>query len=481
MIDNMSSQQVDQQVNELIFDTEQYTLKSFTADDQTVNCRCYEKIVYVKYPVNVKFQRMNIYIPEAYFNGQSCGAFTAETAPVFLPNNVGGYMPAEPVIPGINRLSGEANAAFIALSKGYVVAAPAIRGRILRDRGGNFSGKAPACIVDLKAAVRFLHFNQHLIPADTSRIIVNGTSAGAALTALLGTTANHPDYEPYLEKLGAAQAMDDVFAVSAYSPITNLEYSDMAYEWQFNGIRNYHNIDISMLDYKVHREEDAGCLTDQHMTVSDQLKILFPAYLNGLKLQLPDGDELTLDENGDGLFKDYLKSLIIASAQAALLAGADLSAFEWVIIQQGQVVDMDFTRYIGYVGRMKIPPAFDALDLSSGENSLFGQATIEAQHFTRFALDHDAAGGSMADVAVVKLMNPMHYIFSRNASLARHWRIRHGTLDRDTSLAIPVILAVSLQQAGCDVDLALPWGRPHSGDYDLDELFNWIESIIDIQ
>lgn len=38
-----------------------------------------------------------------------------------------------------------------------------------------------------------------------------------------------------MKALGAAPAKDDIFAVSAYCPITNLEHSDRAYEWQFSG------------------------------------------------------------------------------------------------------------------------------------------------------------------------------------------------------------------------------------------------------
>ncbi len=30
---------------------------------------------------------------------------------------------------------------------------------------------------------------------------------------------------------------------------------------------------------------------------------------------------------------------------------------------------------------------------------------------------------------------------------------------------------------GKDVDFALPWDRPHGGDYDLDELFDWMERV----
>jgi len=74
-------------------------------------------------------------------------------------------------------------------------------------------------------------------------------------------------------------------------------------------------------------------------------------------------------------------------------------------------------------------------------------------------------------------MNPMPYIGQINTTTAKHWRIRHGTKDKDTGLAISVILATRLQNNGIDVNFELPWERPHSGDYDLEELFSWVDSI----
>ena len=44
-------------------------------------------------------------------------------------------------------------------------------------------------------------------------------------------------------------------------------------------------------------------------------------------------------------------------------------------------------------------------------------------------------------------------------------------------MAISAILATTLKNKGFDVDYAVPWGVPHSGDYDLDELFAWMEKI----
>lgn len=471
-----AAQQENNAVYSLDFHADHYTVKTFTLNGQTITYRAFEDLVYVQHPVDTKYERMNVYVPEEYYQEKSLGGYTAETAPIFLPNEVGGYMPGEPGIPGEGR-DGNPNAAIVALSKGYIVASPGARGRVTQDESGQYTGKAPACIVDLKAAVRYLRYNDKVMPGDTEKIISNGTSAGGALSALLGATGNNKDYEPYLKALGAAEARDDIFAVSAYCPITNVDHADMAYEWQFNGINDYKKIEMSMLDFKMQRKEVAGTLTAEQIKTSDLLKPLFPAYLNSLGLKTADGIDLTLDADGNGSFKDYVKSFIIASAQNALDNGKDLSALAWITIQDGKVTDIAFDQYIAYAGRMKTPPAFDGLDLSGGENSLFGTTTVDAQHFTPFSLEYSAVNGSLADPAIVKLMNPMNYIGAEGATTSKYWRIRHGTIDRDTSLAIPVILATTLENKGFDVDFALPWDRPHSGDYDLDELFAWIGSV----
>ena len=75
------------------------------------------------------------------------------------------------------------------------------------------------------------------------------------------------------------------------------------------------------------------------------------------------------------------------------------------------------------------------------------------------------------------MMNPLNYIGTKGTTVAKHWRIRHGAIDSDTSVAISAILSTTLKNKGFDVDYAVPWGVPHSGDYDLDELFAWMEKI----
>ena len=224
----------------LKFNAKNYTKETLQLDGQAVAFRAYRNVVYVAKPASAAAESMSIFIPEAYFQkGGTVNGYTAKTAPIFLPNGVGGYMPGESKEPSASeRMSGGANASLVALSKGYVVAAPAVRGRTtVGDDGKTYVGKAPALLVDYKAAVRYLRHNRHRLPAgNTDRIISDGTSAGGALSALLGATGNSKEYDAELRAVGAANERDDIFAAMAYCPITDLDHADMAYEWMFNGV-----------------------------------------------------------------------------------------------------------------------------------------------------------------------------------------------------------------------------------------------------
>jgi hypothetical protein len=451
--------------NTLQFDASKYIIQSQEFQGKNVKVRAFEKVVYVANPADAAQEVMNIYVPEEYFNGGAINGYTAETAPIFFPNRVGGYMPAQPAT-FINTPQGggfgrpPSNAVVMALSKGFVVASAGARGRTSPQ------GKAPAGIIDLKAAVRYLKFNDKLMAGDANKIISNGTSAGGAMSSLLGATGNHPDYEPYLKAIGAANATDDIFAISAYCPIINLENADMAYEWQFNTIHSY----------KFRGRE--GVLDSDAIKISDDLKKAFPDYLNSLNLKSLDKKPLKLDASGEGNFKELVKSYIVASAQKAVETGVDLSKHNFLKIENGRVLSIDFDGYLVYMERMKTPPAFDDLGNKSFENSLFGTATIENQHFTAFSMQHSkATNTSMAEPQQIKMMNPMLYIGDKNAKTATHWRVRHGAKDKDTGFAVPVMLATMLQNKSFKVDFALPWDKPHSGDYDLEELFVWIKGL----
>ena len=129
------------------------------------------------------------------------------------------------------------------------------------------------------------------------------------------------------------------------------------------------------------------------------------------------------------------------------------------------------------MGTVKDPPDFEGIDISSGENQLFGDEHQDTRHFTAYSAANSAVkGAGKADEATIKMMNPLSYLNEKTAP--QHWRIRVGTKDRDTSHAIAAILAAKLRNSGKNVDMAMPWGVPHSGDYDLDELFAWMDSVV---
>ena len=45
------------------------------------------------------------------------------------------------------------------------------------------------------------------------------------------------------------------------------------------------------------------------------------------------------------------------------------------------------------------------------------------------------------------------------------------------SLFIPLMFATKLKNQGISTDLAFPWETGHSGDYDLEEVFEFIDNI----
>lgn len=151
----------------LKFEKNHYTIEEVTLCGETVRFRAFRDLVYVEKPVNAEFQKMNLFVPESYYEGASMNGCDLLSAPVFMPNTVGGYMPGPADEPGTNPfLQGKPNTIFRALQHGYVVVSPAIRGRVQKDEDGHYNGKAPACVVDYKAAVRYLHFFADELPGD---------------------------------------------------------------------------------------------------------------------------------------------------------------------------------------------------------------------------------------------------------------------------------------------------------------------------
>ena len=475
----------------LTFDINNYESMTGTVDNKEIKYRAFEYIPYVSNPIDIDQQYINIYIPEEYFNNGTVNGYNTQTAPIFMPNNVGGYMPSQPMAPKVEN--NKPNSALYALSRGYVVASPATRGRTNKASDGNFIGKAPAVIVDLQAATAYLHANDATMPGNAKRIITNGTSAGGAVSLLQGATGNTSDYQPYLQALGAATASTDVYASSAYAPITNLDAADMAYEWSYNGITSFNKVTMGQGELPqanvggapapMQRSVQRVNLTNDDVAYSDLLKSHFPDYVNNLQLRDRTGVILKLDKKGNGTFKQYVKSFIIDAANKAKSNGSDLSRYSFLILDKntGLVKDIDWNAYNSFTSRSKVPGAFDSRSNDSGENSLFGTSTSDTNHFTITAALHDTTPNNdvyVENAKIVTMMNPMNYLGSPSATNAKYYRIRYGTADSNTSVAIPLIVGTRAQNLGYSVDMATPFGVDHAGDYDLQDLFNWMDSIV---
>lgn len=452
-------------------------------DGEVVRYTAYEHLYYVKNVEDTAYQYLNVFVPEG----------ATKATPILLRTYIGGYMAAKARAPQAGDATGRA------LKEGYVVVIPGSRGRnSMQD--STYTGRAPKGLLDLKAAVRYLRLFDREMPGNAERIVIDGTSAGGAMAALVGATGNHPLYEPMLEAMGAAKESDDVYAAVCFCPITDLEHADMAYEWLFNGTSS--------------RQRSAHLLP-----ISNQLKEQFPAYINSLNLKDWNGNPVTADN-----YMELLRRELIRSAQTAKNAGADISdslGFSFSQAEMGgmppmnggkmngmpamrprqpergeYVVGLDMQRYLNYVANtqpLKTAPAFDTKgvlgQLASAENEVFGGTDGSSVNFTVFSAYKNGKELSKEVVDNVYLMNPMNFIVPQASeenkakskeghTVAQHWYIRHGARDRDTGFPVPLNLALKLNEAGCDVNFLLAWNRPHSGDYALDELFGWLKGIM---
>ncbi len=493
----------------LAFDKDAYTELTTTitdaaGDKHEVKYHFYKAITYVTKPVDEKYQSLNVSVP-VEIDGK---AVDATGAPILLANSVGGYMPssvAEATGVGGGEMTGGpgggatggasaspstsasassgtgtggvqsggnamvnaqgemVNLGKLALVTGYVVVEPGARGRTLVDSDGTYYGTAPAAIVDLKAAVRYVRANKGRIPGNTDRIVSSGTSAGGALSALLGASGDSPLYDTYLKELGAADASDAVFASGDWCPITDLEHADMAYEWNWGA-----------------NKLSSGSLVDR--TVSKELSTAFADYQASLKLRAKGFGTVTARNLDEYLVKTYLEpSATKYLAALSDSARATYLAANTFITWSGGKATFSWADFLTHVGaRKKDTPAFDAFDLSSGENNLFGTGTTKARHFTLYSLRHEGSASARLPGDLpgkIDLMNPMHFIAKRNPARSKHWWIRVGTKDSDTSLTVVGNLALSLENLGDDVDAFMYWDGAHGSNEDPADFMAWIAKV----
>lgn len=507
-------------------------------------------ISYCENPADENYEILGIFIPAAYMNAKDNGdgtftckinnqvavkGYTAASAPIVIPVNTPGYSAIKAPTDYVTDSASYTSAGFIYVAAGC-------RGR---DAG------APAGVTDLKAAIRYIRYNDGVIPGDVDRVFSFGMSGGGAQSALLGATGDSEDYEPYLTAIGAVSGVSDAVTGSmCWCPITELDYADEAYEWNLGSTRTD--------------------LTEQEQTLSNGMAEAFAQYINDLGLKDSSGNALTLTESEEGIYQsgtyyEYLKGVVETSLNNFLedttfpytvetkkgprgggrdqggqkpdepheqgdkapngdaapdagngapdfyamdgvdrnlstggvtLSGTYETAQDYIdaLNADGTWVNYDsaantatITSIADFTSACKRASkgigAFDALDESQAENTLFGYGDGTTSHFDATLaelLKDDATYGATFAEAMEKtdsegktvtergnMYNPLYYLSGyydgyQKSTVADHWRIRTGIAQSDTSLTTEVNLMLALKNYGVDVDFAMIWWEGHT-------------------
>lgn len=519
-------------------------------------------IKYCSNPVDLTYETMGIFVPAQYMNAidngdgtftcelntnGKVGEYTAETAPIVIPVNTPGYMSMKAPTDYVSGVKSYTDAGFVYINAGC--------------RGRNEG--APAGVTDLKAAVKYIRYNDETVAGSTDRIFTFGMSGGGAQSALMGATGDSNLYTPYLNAIGAVEGFSDAVAGSmCWCPITNLDYANEAYEW---------NMGITRTD-----------LSDDMQLLSDNMAEAFANYINEIGLKDENGNILTLTESENGIYQagsyyNYIKSEIERSLNNFLsdttfpyTTGGNRSGFAGGIRGDGNVVNRedipdgmgnmqglnefeaadginrgevnnnaqesktystaqeyidDLNKDIKWISydsvsntasitsvedfvkvcknASKSIGAFDDLNATQGENTLFGYGDGKGAHFdtimaelltnTEYGTEYEEdlkktdSQGNTVDYRI-NMYNPMYYIEDyydgyNSTNVAKYWRIRTGINQGDTALSTEINLALALENYGVDVDFETVWGEGHTmaerTGNSTDNFIAWVNECLD--
>lgn len=220
--------------------------------------------------------------------------------------------------------------------------------------------------------------------------------------------------------------------------------------------------------------------------MSKELRSQFAEYQASLKLKGLGGFGTLTARNYDAyLVKQYMEPS--ATRYLAALSEADRKTYlaaNTFITWSGGRASFSWADFLTHVGaRKKSAPAFDAFDLSAGENNLFGKGTTKARHFTLYSLRHESGGSARLDSdlpGTLRLMNPMSFLTEQpNPHRTKHWWIRLGTKDSDTSHTVAANLAAAAHTLGDEVDHLYYWDEGHGANSDPGDFIAWIARITD--
>ncbi len=500
-------------------------------------------ISYCATPADTAYETLGIYVPSAYMTASDNGdgtytceinsegainGYTAKTAPIVIPVNTPGYSAMNPPTGYDSSTSSYTDAGFV-----YVYAGA---------RGRNHG--APAGVTDFKAAIRYIRYNGDLLAGDKDSIFSFGMSGGGAQSALIGTTGNSELYTPYLNAIGAADEKDDVKGSMCWCPITNLDIANEAYEWNMgvtrtdldnetqtlsdglaNAFADYIN-EVKLTDSNgtvlLLKQDENGdwtkgtyyeyvkseierslnnFLADTDFPYTKQASKGFggmmggfggqkPDFLNGEKPDdMSDGNNNIPIEAVDGINRNTNNTQTTEEDKTYQTAEeyiADLNGDTAWIVYDKNTNTAKITSIEAFVkackNASKSVGAFDDLNASQGENTLFGYGDGKGAHFdpimakllenTEYAQSYnadlaktDALGNSVE--YRLNMYTPMYYLDDmydgyKTSDVAEYFRIRTGINQGDAALSTEINLALALDTIGADVDFEMVWGQGHT-------------------
>ena len=234
-------------------------------------------------------------------NGQ---AYSAATAPVILTTGAAGYG---------SQYNSTASSSYAA--DGYVAVACGNRGKqdYVADEDGNilyYTGDAPSCLCDQKAAARYVKYNILLgnLPGSVDYFVSTGGSGGAAHAAMFAATSNNPDFYDYQIAAGAVGVYqnsdgsytsavtidgetvalsDGAWGCVAYSAITSLYEGDMAQAFEY------------------YMDPTYSFSTPFQAQLAEYLSSTYMDYINGKNLSVEEA-QVGFDINDDGDQEDTI-------------------------------------------------------------------------------------------------------------------------------------------------------------------------------
>ena len=247
--------------------------------------------------------------------------YTAATAPVILNTGAAGYG---------NSSSTPAAATYAA--EGYINVACGNRGKqdsFTNEAGETvYTGDAPSCLADQKAATRFVKYNILLgnLPGSVEYWVSTGGSGGGAHATMFAATSNNPDFYDYQIAVGAVgvyknadgsydttvtvngeavELSDGAWGCVAYSAITPLAEADMAQAMEYTLTKDFSfNTDFQQALAKALSDEYMAYINAQGLTV-EEAKVGFDLDGDGaldstVALTIEVDEEQYADTNGYG-------------------------------------------------------------------------------------------------------------------------------------------------------------------------------------